>query len=151
MSRRDRQYNSFFQLWIRQEEPVRGRRYRRSSPTKNHYGFAGHELLLLLFFFPRANVNTRTNTSMEQPPHTQEMTPEQIQERLAQIDKALFTLTDSLNSVPAESQESTQGDDDALESELVEQKLGDIRSQIEELQRERDQLHQLLAKTQETS
>ena len=83
---------------------------------------------------------------METSPSTTEMTIEQIQERLAQIDQAHFALTESLNRAPAEFQESSHPDDDATEGESVEQKLGAIRSQIQELEHERDQLHAQLAR-----
>jgi hypothetical protein len=103
--------------------------------------FTGYERLLLLFFFHHAIPELLIVCRMEQIPQTQELTAEQIHERLGQIDKAIFALTGSLDGAPAEFQESSQGDDDAVESESTEQKLARIRSQIEALGRERDELH----------
>ncbi len=76
-----------------------------------------------------------------------EMTPEQIRERIGQIDRAIITLKDNLNRIPGETQESSQGDDDAVETEMMEPRFGEVSQEIQDLERERkeleDKLHQL--------
>ena len=80
---------------------------------------------------------------MEHAPKSPERTPEQIRERLAQIDKRHFELTEGLNLVPAPFQESTQGDDDATEAEPTGQAYDNV---AEELRRLDQEGHDLRAK-----
>ncbi len=81
---------------------------------------------------------------MEHAPTKPEMTELEIRQRLAAIDAEHFKLTESLTRAPAEFQESHQGDDDATEDEGLTQKLANIRSNIEQLEKERDSLHERL-------
>lgn len=74
-------------------------------------------------------------------PISPEKSAQEIQDRLAQIDKEHFQLTENLNRVSAPFQESTQGDQDAIESQFADNAFGDVRQQIEKLERERDELH----------
>jgi chromosome segregation ATPase len=76
---------------------------------------------------------------------TDTLTKEQLVARLAEIDKAHFGLTESLDRAPAEFQESTSGDDDATESEPLNQRLAEIRRELEALEAERGTLQTQLA------
>jgi len=82
---------------------------------------------------------------MEHAPTAAERTPEEIRERIAQIDRAIITLEDNARLAPGIAQESTQGDDDAIESEASDQELGRIRQEIEQLRQEKVQLQEKLA------
>lgn len=73
------------------------------------------------------------------------MTPEQIKERLGQIDQALFALSEGINAVPAQFEESRSGDDSAVEYESVDQRLAEIRREREGLEAEAAQLRSRLA------
>jgi len=78
---------------------------------------------------------------MERAPQSPELNEQQILARLAQIDKEHFELTESLNLAPTKFQESTQGDDDAIEEEGELQELATIRRKLEALQLESKELH----------
>jgi chromosome segregation ATPase len=75
-----------------------------------------------------------------------ELTESEIRQRLAAIDAEHFQLTESLNMAPAEFEQSTQGDDNAPEGDALTQKLAGIRSSIEQLDKERGELHDRLTK-----
>jgi len=79
------------------------------------------------------------------------MSEEQVRERLRQIDLAHSALTGQLDAAPAEFQDSRQGDDDATEYESLDQKLGRIRGQLMDLERERDALHRRLESFQKAA
>jgi len=84
---------------------------------------------------------------MEHAPRTapESMSAEQIEERLAQIDQALFAISERINAAPAAFQESRSGDDDATEYESIDQLLAEIRREREALEAEAAGLRERLA------
>lgn len=83
---------------------------------------------------------------MERAPQAPEMTPEQIHARIAQIDQEIIAAEGKIRLVPGESQESTQGDDDAVEGEFNEQEFGQLGLDIQDLRREKALLQEKLTK-----
>jgi archaellum component FlaC len=70
-----------------------------------------------------------------------------IEQRIADIDAKIIELEERLTTLPAEFEESTSGDDNAIEGELETQALGSIAQQIQALRAEKEglqtELHRL--------
>ena len=74
---------------------------------------------------------------MEKGPRTiGEMSLQELKARLVAVNDEIFRLTSGLDRIPAPFQESTQGDDDAVESESVQQAVGGTQERVANLRRE---------------
>lgn len=85
---------------------------------------------------------------MERPPRAEKpkLTVEQIRKRLAEIDAEKSRLSDGLNRVPAEFQESSHPEDDSDEASQVGQALDQVSFRRERLEHERLALEEELGK-----
>lgn len=87
---------------------------------------------------------------MEKSPLEQsESSVEQLHARLSQIDKAIIELTDGLNRVPAPFETSSHLDDDAEESEQVQQALGDVSMELQQLRHEKEAIESELQRREQ--
>lgn len=78
-------------------------------------------------------------------PHT-DMATEQLHQREAAIDHEIIALEGSIDQIPATTEESASGDDNAVESEMSQQDLGTAGFKIATLRREKEEIQAELAR-----
>ena len=89
--------------------------------------------------------------SHERPMTIAEMSEEQLRARLAEVNKEILKHTSGLDRLPAPYEESSSGDDNSVESEGVQQALGDVQQRLSNLRREMMEIEQRLSKLNENA